>query len=150
VLVQKYGGSLAELGLTLDELTERTQAFANSLLSLGLSLSSCTLPGHAPQPRGAELGLGIHNEPGARRIDPHDAAEAVQLVLTPLLEQAVQRFGIGTRWIVMLNDLGGCSTQELAVLADEVLRRIGRERIALMVRPSALMTSLDMHGFSLT
>ncbi|MGO4262282.1 dihydroxyacetone kinase subunit DhaK [Lysobacter sp. TAB13] len=150
VLVHKYAGYLAELGLTLDELTERTQAFANSLLSLGLSLSSCTLPGHAPQPRGAELGLGIHNEPGARRIDPHDAAEAVQLVLTPLLEQAVQRFGIGTRWIVMLNDLGGCSTQELAVLADEVLRRIGRERIALMVRPSALMTSLDMHGFSLT
>ncbi|MGH8083248.1 MAG: dihydroxyacetone kinase subunit DhaK [Lysobacter sp.] len=150
VLVHKYAGYFAELGLTLDELIGRTQDFADALLSLGLALSSCTLPGHAPQPRGAELGLGIHNEPGARRIDPRDAGDAVQQVLTPLLEQARRRHGEDARWIVMLNDLGGCSTQELAVLTDEVVRRIGRERIALMVRPAALMTSLDMHGFSLT
>lgn len=150
VLVHKYAGYLAGLGLGLEELATRTQIFADRLLSLGLSLSSCTLPGHAPEPRGAELGLGIHNEPGARRIDPRSAAEAAQLVLTPLLEQGARRYGMDMHWIVMLNDLGACSTQEIAVLADEVLRRIGRERIALMVRPAALMTSLDMHGFSLT
>ncbi|MGO1068252.1 dihydroxyacetone kinase subunit DhaK [Lysobacter sp. CA199] len=150
VLVHKYAGYLAGQGVELDELAERSQVFADRLSSLGLSLSSCTLPGHVPEPRGAELGLGIHNEPGARRIDPQSAADAVQQVLTPLLERGMQRYGSSQRWIVMLNDLGGCSTQELAVLTDEVLCRIGRERIALMVRPAALMTSLDMHGFSLT
>lgn len=150
VLVHKYAGYLASQGRALDEVATRTQAFADRLLSLGLSLASCTLPGHTPEPRGAELGLGIHNERGARAIRPRDANSAVEMVLTPLLEHADLRYGPGAPVIAMLNDLGGCSTQELAVLADEVLNRIGPSRVALMVRPASLMTSLDMHGFSVT
>ncbi|MEW5316571.1 MAG: hypothetical protein WDW38_007938 [Sanguina aurantia] len=125
-------------------------AAAAELLTLGMALSSCTLPGHAIERRSPELGLGIHNEPGAEQVAPGNAAEAVALVLEPLLAEAQRRYAEERRLIVMVNNLGGCSTQELAVLADEVLTRIGVERIALMVRPAALMTSLDMHGFSIT
>ena len=150
VLLHKYAGHLAERGLALDELADRAEHFASQLLSLGMTLSSCTLPGHPIERRSPELGLGIHNEPGAEQVAPKDAAEAVALVLTPLLAAAEQRYGEQRRLIVMLNNLGGCSTQELAVLTDELLTRIGVERIALLVRPAPLMTSLDMHGFSIT
>ena len=150
VLMHKYVGHLAERGLALDDLAERAKRFASQLLTLGMALSSCTLPGHAIERRSPELGLGIHNEPGAEQVAPKNAAEAVAIVLTPLLAEAQQRYGKQRLLVVMLNDLGGCSTQELAVLTDELLTRIGVERIALMVRPAALMTSLDMHGFSIT
>ncbi len=71
-------------------------------------------------------------------------------MLSPLLEAADARLGAGAPLVVFLNDLGGCSTQELGSLANGVIARIGLERIALMVRPAALMTSMDMHGFSIT
>ncbi|MET0332378.1 MAG: dihydroxyacetone kinase subunit DhaK [Dyella sp.] len=150
VLMHKYVGYLADRGLPLDEIATHAERFSGQLMSLGMALSSCTLPGHAIERRSPELGLGIHNEPGAQQVTPADAAEAVAIVLQPLLAEAAKRYGADARLIVMLNQLGGCSTQELGVLADELLSQIGLARIALMVRPAPLMTSLDMHGFSIS
>jgi ATP-dependent dihydroxyacetone kinase len=150
VLMHKYVGYLAAQGRSLDEIANGAEQFAGQLMSLGMALSSCTLPGHAIERRSPELGLGIHNEPGAQQVQPRDAADAVSIVLTPLLEQAAKRHGADSRLIVLLNNLGGCSSQEMAVLSDEILGQIGVQRMALMVRPAALMTSLDMHGFSIT
>lgn len=150
VLVHKFVGDLAAQGLPLAEIAQRGQAFADRLLSLGMALSSCTVPGQTQGKRSPELGLGIHNEPGARKVDPQGVEDALELVLAPLLDAADAKYGAGARLVVMLNDLGGCSTQELGTLTRGMLARIGVERIALMPRPAALMTSMDMHGFSVT
>lgn len=150
VLVHKYAGYLAGQGVGLAELAQRSQAFADRLLSLGMALSSCTVPGQHAGRRAPELGLGIHNEPGTRKVQPASAEAALALVLDPLLEQADARYGADAPLVLMLNDLGGCSTQELGVLTQLALRRIGVARIALMTLPAALMTSMDMHGFSVT
>ncbi|WP_254460188.1 dihydroxyacetone kinase subunit DhaK [Xanthomonas sacchari] len=150
VLVHKYLGHLAREGVPLAELAQRGQAFADRLLSLGMALSSCRVPGQHAGRRAPELGLGIHNEPGARPVQPASVEEALALVLDPLLAQADARFGTDAPLVLMLNDLGGCSTQELGVLTRLALQRIGVERVALMPLPAALMTSMDMHGFSIT
>ncbi|WP_379654600.1 dihydroxyacetone kinase subunit DhaK [Pseudoxanthomonas sp. UC19_8] len=150
VLVHKYVGHLAAQGVALAQIAERGQAFADRLLSLGMALSSATVPGQHQGKRSPELGLGIHNEPGARKVDPQSLQDALDLVLSPLLEAADARLGADAPLVVLLNDLGGCSTQELGSLANGVIARIGLERIAVMVRPAALMTSMDMHGFSIT
>lgn len=150
VLVHKYLGHLAREGVALAELAQRGQAFADRLLSLGMALSSCSVPGQHVGRRAPELGLGIHNEPGARPVQPASVEEALALVLDPLLAQADARFGTDAPLVLMLNDLGGCSTQELGVLTRLALQRIGVERVALMPLPAALMTSMDMHGFSIT
>ncbi|MDR6674071.1 dihydroxyacetone kinase subunit DhaK [Xanthomonas sp. 1678] len=150
VLVHKYVGHLAREGVPLAELAQRGQAFADRLLSLGMALSSCTVPGQHTGRRAPELGLGIHNEPGTRKVQPASVEEALALVLDPLLEQADARYGADAPLLLMLNDLGGCSTQELGVLTRLALQRIGVARIALMTVPAALMTSMDMHGFSIT
>ncbi|QNH18703.1 glycerol kinase [Xanthomonas sp. SS] len=150
VLVHKYVGHLAREGVALAELARRGQAFADRLLSLGMALSSCTVPGQHTGRRAPELGLGIHNEPGTRKVQPASVEEALALVLDPLLEQADARYGANAPLLLMLNDLGGCSTQELGVLTRLAVQRIGTGRIALMTLPAALMTSMDMHGFSIT
>ncbi|UKE73068.1 dihydroxyacetone kinase subunit DhaK [Xanthomonas graminis] len=150
VLVHKYVGHLAREGVGLAELAQRGQAFAERLLSLGMALSSCTVPGQHAGRRAPELGLGIHNEPGTRKVQPASVEDALALVLDPLLAQADARYGAAAPLVLLLNDLGGCSTQELGVLTRLALQRIGSERIALMTLPAALMTSMDMHGFSIT
>ncbi len=66
VLVHKYVGHLAAQGVALAQIAERGQAFADRLLSLGMALSSATVPGQHQGKRSPDLGLGIHNEPGAR------------------------------------------------------------------------------------
>lgn len=150
VLVHKLAGYLATRSLGLEALSERVQAFADQLMSLSMALSSATVPGQSQRKRSPELGLGIHNEPGARKIDPADVDAAVAEVLAPLLAKVDQRFGKDQRLLVLLNNLGGCSTQEMATLTQRLLHTIGVQRVAVMPRPAALMTSMDMHGFSVT
>lgn len=149
VLVHKIAGYHAAAGADLDTVAERAQETIDGLVSIGLSLSSAVLPGGKREPRSPELGLGIHNEPGVSEVAPRDAAQAVELALEPLLKAADRRHG-DAEWVVLLNNLGGCSTQEMGVLTDEVLRRLPRGRARAAVVPGALMTSMNMHGFSIT
>lgn len=150
VLVHKIAGHYAADGADLDTVTCVAQRACDSLCSLGLTLSSCTLPGHAVDRREPELGLGIHNEPGVRSVAPRDADAAMQLVLEPLLEAFGARFDGDTPVVVLLNNLGGCSTQEMGVLMNSLLAALPATRVARVVVPAPLMTSLDMHGFSVT
>jgi dihydroxyacetone kinase len=128
----------------------RAREVADNLASLGMALSSSQLPGSSLERRGAELGLGIHNEPGARAVLPTSAREALDFVLLPLLAHVDAKHGKDAPLVVFLNDLGGCSPQEMLVLAHGAMARIGTSRIRLLVRPSAAMTSIDMRGFSVT
>ncbi len=150
VLVHKIAGHYAGQGADLDTVAEHAQHACDQLCSLGIALSSATLPGHEIDRRAPELGLGIHNEPGVREVAPKDAADAMRLVLEPLVEAADRRHGGDARWVVMLNNLGCCSTQETGVLFNELMRQLPAGRVARAVVPAPLMTSLDMHGFSVT
>lgn len=150
LLVHKVAGYWAAQGSPLEEVERRAQRVAESLASLGMALSSSQLPGSTLERRGAELGLGIHNEPGARPVMPKSAREALDFVLEPLLAHIDAKHGKNAPLVVFLNDLGGCSPQEMLVLAHGAMARIGKSRIRLLVKPSAAMTSIDMRGFSVT
>jgi dihydroxyacetone kinase len=69
VLVHKVAGAAAAAGLPLQAVAEEARQAAAAVGTMGLSLSSCTLPGQTAQERipagQVEIGLGIH---GARRI----------------------------------------------------------------------------------
>ena len=72
LFVHKIAGHLAEAGAPLAEVAAAARAAAADIRSLGISLSSCAIPGQAAEARmgddEAELGLGIHGEPGVERI----------------------------------------------------------------------------------
>lgn len=51
LLVQKVGGAMVEEGRSMDEIYDTMTKCANSIGTLGCSLSSCTLPGSVKQER---------------------------------------------------------------------------------------------------
>src|SRR5437762_5862123 len=72
LFVHKIAGHLAEAGCDLETVQAAAADAARHVHSLGVSLSTCTIPGQPAQNRigesEAELGLGIHGEPGAAVI----------------------------------------------------------------------------------
>lgn len=150
LFVHKLAGASAASGATLAEVKARAEDAAKNVRSLGLSLSTCTVPGAEREERipadKAELGLGIHGEPGRETID---LAPADQLVAR-VAEQVGSGLGAGDRVALMVNSLGGVSPLEMAIVMCAVARTPLAGHVDLVVGPEPLMTSLDMHGFSLT
>ncbi|MCY4260773.1 MAG: DAK2 domain-containing protein, partial [Rhodobacteraceae bacterium] len=93
----------------------------------------------------AELGLGIHGEPGVDRVDFSTAETAMALVLERLETHSSEG-----PLIALLNNLGGCTPLEMSVLAHALHRAPLADRIEGILGPAPLMTSLDMKGFSVS
>lgn len=145
LLVHKMAGYCAERGDDLATVHQVAHDMATRVRSMGMALSSATLPGQEASSRKTpELGLGIHNEPGVRQVTPDSADNAVAQVL-----EGLGRPNNGP-WTLLLNNLGSCAPQEMQVIERACLEQLGHDNVALMMGPAALMTSLDMHGFSIT
>ncbi|EKP27499.1 dihydroxyacetone kinase [Klebsiella michiganensis] len=151
ILVHKVAGYFAERGHNLATVLREAQYAAGHTFSLGLALASCHLPQdaetaprhHADQ---AELGMGIHGEPGASVIATQNSAEIVTL-MAEKLSAALPETG---RLAVMINNLGGVSIAEMAILTRELAHTPLQQRIDWLIGPASLVTALDMKGFSLT
>ncbi|WEJ87656.1 MAG: glycerone kinase [Klebsiella huaxiensis] len=151
ILVHKVAGYFAERGHNLATVLREAQYAANRTVSLGLALSSCHLPQDAEStprhhPNQAELGMGIHGEPGASVIATQNSAEIVGLMVEKLTA-ALPETG---RLAVMINNLGGVSIAEMAILTRELANTPLSQRIDWLIGPASLVTALDMKGFSLT
>jgi dihydroxyacetone kinase len=150
LFVHKIAGALAEQGADLATVAAAAERVIAGTHSIGMSLDTCTVPG-APKedriPRGkAELGLGIHGEAGVEQVPYSDARGAVAMVA----EKLAPFMPVGQPHVVLLNNLGGASVLEMQVLAYELSRSDIADRIGAVVGPAALMTSLDMRGFSVS
>lgn len=114
-----------------------------------MSLDTCTVPGSPKEhriPEGhAELGLGIHGEAGVEQIEYSDARHAVAAMVERLKAAMADR-----PHVALVNNLGGTSILEMSVLAHELAHSAIGDRIAHLVGPAAMMTSLDMRGFSIS
>lgn len=151
ILVHKVAGYFAERGHNLATVLREAQYAAGHTFSLGLALSSCHLPQDTEttprhHPDQAELGMGIHGEPGASVIATQNSAEIVTLMVEKL-SAALPETG---RLAVMINNLGGVSIAEMAILTRELANTPLHQRIDWLIGPASLVTALDMKGFSLT
>lgn len=149
LFVHKVAGHLAESGASLAEVKAAAQRVAGRVASLGIALTSCTIPGQSAEPRmtasEAELGLGIHGEPGAEKV-ALDEVHGLVAQMTARLHGAARE----GRLAVLLNNLGGVPTIEMGVVLHGLLTGALGARIAWVFGPAALMTSLDMKGFSIS
>ena len=151
ILVHKVAGYFAERGFNLATVLREAQYAASHTASIGVALTSCHLPQEADsaprhQAGHAELGMGIHGEPGASTIATQNSAEIVNLMVEKLTA-ALPETG---RLAVMLNNLGGVSVAEMAILTRELANTPLQARIDWLIGPASLVTALDMKGFSLT
>jgi dihydroxyacetone kinase len=149
LFVHKIAGHLAEKGASLEEITVAAERIAKNIGSLGISLGSCTIPGQKAEERmgvdQAELGLGIHGEPGVQKIPLAPARELtaeMALRLGAIFKDSSDRFAL------LVNGLGGVPNIEMSVVTRCFLETSLGARVDLVVGPAPLMTSLDMKGFS--
>ncbi|MCF3640833.1 dihydroxyacetone kinase subunit DhaK [Rhizobium sp. TRM95111] len=150
LFIHKIAGHLAETGETLAAVAEAARAAAADTVSLGMSLSSCSIPGQAHEERlGAaecELGLGIHGEPGVERIAMRASVSLVE-TMASRLAATIDDAG---DYALLINNLGAVPPLEMGLVARDVLRSPLGRRARLVLGPAPLMTALNMNGFSLS
>ncbi|HFN1231588.1 TPA: glycerone kinase [Klebsiella quasipneumoniae subsp. similipneumoniae] len=151
LFVHKVAGYFAERGYNLATVLREARYAANHTASIGVALASCHLlqeadsaPRH--QAGHAELGMGIHGEPGASTIATQNSADIINLMVEKLTA-ALPETG---RLAVMLNNLGGVSVAEMAILTRELANTPLQARVDWLIGPASLVTALDMKGFSLS
>jgi dihydroxyacetone kinase-like protein len=154
VLLEKIAGAAAEQGRSLDEVADVARRVNGNGRSMGLALTSCTVPavGHPTFELGEkemELGVGIHGEPGRERIPIAPARDVAAMLVEPILEDLPFRSGDGV--VCFVNGLGGTPLIELYVVFNEVARILAGRGVQIarsLVGP--YITSLDMAGTSVT
>jgi triose/dihydroxyacetone kinase / FAD-AMP lyase (cyclizing) len=150
LFVHKIAGHAAASGMPLETVAARARQAASAARSLGIAVSTCTIPGSPRSERmaegQAELGLGIHGEPGVERITLPPASALARL-MAERLDAAVAG---ADRLALLVNNLGAASALEMQVLTCAVLATDLGRRVRLLLGPAPLMTALDMHGASLS
>ena len=154
VLLEKIAGAAAEQGRSLDEVADVARTVNAQSRSMGLALTSCTLPavGHPSFELGddeMELGVGIHGEPGRQRVPLAPARDIAAMLVEPVLADLPFRSGDGV--VCFVNGLGGTPLIELYVMFHEVAKILEGHGVQIarsLVGP--YITSLDMAGTSVT
>jgi phosphoenolpyruvate---glycerone phosphotransferase subunit DhaK len=154
VLLEKITGAAAEQGRSLAEVADVARKVNAQGRSMGMALTSCTVPAAGKPtfdlPEGEmELGIGIHGEPGRRRLPVAPAKQVAELLCEPIL--ADLDFTSGDGVIAFVNGMGGTPLIELYVMYAEVASILAKSGVTVarsLVGP--YMTSLEMAGCSVT
>ncbi|MEZ7911699.1 MAG: dihydroxyacetone kinase subunit DhaK [Propionivibrio sp.] len=154
LVVEKVVGAAAEEGRDLDALKTLGDDVNARTRSMGVALTSCTVPA-AGKPNfelpddEMEMGVGIHGEPGRRRVKLESAdkiaAEIVEAIVHDLAPAT------GERVLLLVNGFGATPSMELYLMANSA-RKLLEARGLKVVRQLVgnYVTSLDMAGCSIT
>ncbi|MCZ2838165.1 dihydroxyacetone kinase subunit DhaK [Modestobacter sp. VKM Ac-2985] len=154
VLVEKLAGAAAEQGRPLAEVAEVARRVNAQGRSMGMALTSCTVPSAGKPtfnlPAGEmELGVGIHGEPGRRRVPVAPAREVAEMLLEPVLSDLDFTGGDGV--LAFVNGMGGTPLLELYVVYAEVQAVLAKAGVTVARSlVGSYMTSLEMAGCSIT
>ncbi|MES0128889.1 dihydroxyacetone kinase subunit DhaK [Mesorhizobium sp. M0029] len=150
LFVHKISGHLSETGSGLTAIATAARAAAKDIISLGMSLSSCSIPGQPHEERfgenDGELGLGIHGEPGVERI----AVQSADRLVAIMAERLAARLDPNASHALLINNLGSVPPLEMSLVANAVLASPLAKTVKLAIGPGPLMTALNMNGFSLS
>ena len=153
IFVEKIAGALAETGAELEEVTRVAQEVANSVRTMGVGLSACVVPAagvesfHLEEDE-MELGLGIHGEPGIKKIKLETSKEIVAHLLKSIMRDD---FYEGAEVAVMVNGLGGTPISELHILNYDLQQQLKTKNVTVArTYVGNYVTSLEMKGASIS
>jgi dihydroxyacetone kinase-like protein len=152
LVVEKVVGAAAEEGRSLLDLQALGTAVNLATRSMGVALTSCTVPavGKPTFDLGEdemEMGVGIHGEPGRRRVKLAGA----DAIAAEMVEAIYQDLGRAGDVLLLVNGFGGTPSMELYLMYNAA--RAALERHGFAVRRSLVgnyVTSLEMAGASVT
>jgi len=154
LVVEKIVGAAAEAGADLEACRMLGARINQGTRSMGVALTSCTVPaaGHPTFEIGAdeiEMGVGIHGEPGRRRI-ALESADAIARQMLDAITTALEPRR-GESLLLLVNGFGATPLMELYLMYDAA-RRVLADSGVDIVRSLVgnYVTSLDMAGCSLT
>lgn len=178
VLAEKIVGGAAEAGYGLDQLADLARKVNRNGRSMGMAITSCTVPA-AGKPtfelgdNEIEIGIGIHGEPGQRRVEMMTADEITEMMALEILDDAAytrtvrewdnekgewyeleltdEPFQEGDEVIAFVNSMGGTPVSELYAVYRK-LAQVCEDRGIKIVRKliGPYITSLEMQGMSIT
>jgi len=154
LLVERIVGAAAEQGQGLAELKAIGDAVNRCTASMGVALTSCTVQA-AGQPTfqiaadEMEMGVGIHGEPGRRRVKMSSAQDiAAEMITNVLKDLSLKR---GQETILLVNGFGGTPLMELYLMVNAARRLLDDAGIKVArFLTGSYVTSLEMAGCSLT
>jgi dihydroxyacetone kinase-like protein len=121
---------------------------------MGMALTSCTVP-HVGKPTfdlpedEMEIGIGIHGEPGRKRMKLKPADEIVEMLIEPVIKDLPYK--AGDEVLLFVNSMGGTPPIELYIAyrkAHQICEKHGLKVVRNLVGP--YITSLEMAGVSIT
>ena len=153
VFIHKIAGAAAEEGQSLESVFKLAQKVADNTRSMGMAMSPCIIPGvgkpgFSLAENEIEIGMGIHGEPGVKRICTKTSREIAEILCSHLLND--MDFN-DSECAVIVNGLGGTPLMELYVFASDVnikLKANGVTPVRWYV--GNYMTSLEMKGCSVS
>lgn len=154
VLAEKICGAGAEAGRSLAEVADLCKKVNGWGRSMGMALTSCTVP-HAGKPTfdlpedQMEIGIGIHGEPGRKRMGMASADEITEMLAMPILNDLP--FKRGDQVIAMVNGMGGTPVLELYIIYRKLAEICQGHGVSIARNlVGNYITSLEMQGCSIT
>ncbi len=154
ILMWKAGGAKAALGGSLDEVIAAAQKAIDNTRSVGIGLTSCTIPavGHpnfSIEEGTMEVGIGHHGEPGIKVEKLKSADEMAQEMVDVIVPDLP--FEKGNEVVLLLSGLGATPVMELYILYNKVEELLAEKGITVYRSyVGNLFTSLEMMGATLT
>lgn len=154
LLVEKITGAAAEEGRALAAVAAVAERVNANARTMGLALTSCTVPANGTPTFDLpademEIGIGIHGEPGRRRVPLAPARACAEMLVEPVLADLDFTGSDGV--LVLVNGMGATPLLELYLMFGEIatiLDKAGVPVVRSLV--GSYVTSLDMAGCSLT
>ncbi|HEX2431858.1 MAG TPA: dihydroxyacetone kinase subunit DhaK [Aestuariivirgaceae bacterium] len=154
LIVEKIAGAAAERGADLKTVASIGRKVNAATRSMGVALTSCTVPS-AGKPTfdiddsQMEMGVGIHGEPGRRRVDLKQADAIAEEMVTAIVGDLKDK--ARGKAILLVNGFGATPLMELYLMYNAARRLLDTRGIAIARSlTGSYVTSLDMAGCSIT
>ena len=154
LIVEKMAGAAAEAGMPLAALKALGEEINRRTRSMGVALSPCTVPA-AGRPNFTlaedemEMGVGIHGEPGRRRVSLASADAIAEELVGAILKDLAPK--PGGEVLLLVNGFGATPLIELYLVVNSARRILdGAGLKVTRFLTGSYVTSLDMAGASVT
>ena len=125
LIVERIVGAAAEQGVSLAQLKALGDSVNRQTRSMGVALTSCTVPA-AGSPTFSlgedemEFGVGIHGEPGRRRVKLTSADTIADEMVGAIVKDLAP--SPGAEALLLVNGFGGTPAMELYLMVNSALR----------------------------
>lgn len=156
------GAASTQTGTSLESIVRLGHEINSNLVTIGASLDRTSVPGKGGEEieftaaNEAELGLGIHNEPGHKMSPIPHIDDLIKDMYEKLIspedkERHYVDFDLkNDDYVLLINNIGGTSSLELYAIAEHAVSNLPFTKKPSRIYISDFVTSLNSPGFSLT